>query len=68
MIEKLQADLKLYMGQIEDLNKELGIIEEKKKEIIRVGTRLEGVVAYLRKVVEEESLKCGLASAEVRKE
>ena len=67
MITKLEEDLKMYTGQIEDLNKELASIEDKKREIIRVGTRLEGVVAYLRKVVEEESLKNGLPSTEAPK-
>ena len=53
MIEKLEADFKMYSLQIEELNKELGNLEEKRKEIIRVGTRLEGVVAYLRKAIED---------------
>lgn len=54
MMEKLEADLKTYISQIEDLNKELTNLEEKKKEILRVGTRLEGVVAYIRKTIEDK--------------
>jgi prefoldin subunit 5 len=65
MIEKLEADLKLYTEQIETLNKELVTIEDKRKEILRVGTRLEGVIAYIRKAIEEEKAKqVGVTPAE----
>ena len=65
MITKFELDLKTYVGQIEDLNKELAVLEEKKREIVRVGTRLEGVVAYLRKCVEEEKAATQIQEATV---
>jgi hypothetical protein len=65
VITKSEADLALYIKQIEDLNKELNILEEKKREIVRVGTRLEGVVAYLRKTVEEEKASTQIQGATV---
>ncbi len=53
MRAQLEEDLQKYSNQIESLNKELSILEEKKREIVRVGTRLEGVVAYLRQKLSE---------------
>ena len=53
MLAKLEADLEAYSAQIEALNKELAGLEDRKKEILKVGTRLEGVIAYLNKTITD---------------
>lgn len=53
MIEKLKEDLAKYRAELEGLNTKLGALEDQKQQIIKVGTRIEGVVAYLKKTIED---------------
>ena len=53
MLAKLKADLVAFTAQIEALNKELDGLEVRKREILKVGTRLEGVISYLAKSIED---------------
>lgn len=51
MIEKLKSDLETYTAELEKLNKQLNSVEESRRAIIKTGTRLEGVVAYLKQTI-----------------
>ena len=67
MYEKLKEDLAKYRADLEGLGAKLASLEEQKMQILKVGTRLEGVVAYLKKITEEEELKCTLKAPEEAK-
>jgi molybdenum cofactor biosynthesis enzyme MoaA len=53
MIEKLKSDLVKYRSELEGLNIKLDSLEKQKQSIIQVGTRIEGVIAYLSKAIED---------------
>lgn len=56
--ENMKAELEKYRKELEGLNAKLAQMEEQKQQILKVGTRLEGVVAYLKKkIAEEEELE-----------
>lgn len=47
-LEKLQADLKKYDGEIEAVNKRLVELDDSKAKLLTHGRRIEGIVAYIR--------------------
>lgn len=48
MKEKLEADLKKYLTEIDTVNKSLAQLDEERARLIAHGRRIEGVVAYIR--------------------
>ena len=54
-LENMKAEMAKYRSELENLNSRLVGLEEQKQQIIKVGTRLEGVVSYLKKKIEEET-------------
>ena len=51
--ESIKKELADYQGKIGQLNKQLEDLESQKQNILRVGTRLEGIVAYLTAKLKE---------------
>lgn len=51
--DSIKKELSDYQGKIADLNKQLQDLEAQKQNVLRVGTRLEGIVAYLTAKIKE---------------
>lgn len=59
MVAKMKEDLAKYRAELEGLNSRLEKLEAEKQQIIKVGTRLEGVVAYLRQAIDAAEKEVG---------
>lgn len=53
---EVKDELKKYISEVKLLNGQLQELEERKGQILKVGTRIEGVIAYLRGKLSEEEL------------
>lgn len=49
----IEEDLKKYEKELTDINQKLTELETQKEKILRVGIRIEGIVAYLRAKMAE---------------
>ena len=52
-LERLEADKKKYESELVDLQKQIEGLDARKAEIVKVGTRIEGVLAYIRMRLSE---------------
>jgi len=48
MNEDIKAELQKYIADVKTLNSQLQELDKQKGNILQVGTRIEGVIAYLR--------------------
>jgi hypothetical protein len=46
--DEIKAELRKYVADVGSLNAQLRQLEAQKAEVLKVGTRIEGVIAFLR--------------------
>jgi hypothetical protein len=54
--DEIKAELQKYINDVKSLNAQLQELEAQKSRILQVGTRIEGVIAYLRSKLTAEEL------------
>ena len=55
----LQLDIEKYQAELMGIQKQLNELEAKKEELFRVGTRIEGVIAYIKLKMKEAAPQDG---------
>jgi predicted nuclease with TOPRIM domain len=53
-MDALKSDLTMYQKEMAAVQEKLTSLEEQKTQLFRVGVRLEGVISYINKKMEEK--------------
>lgn len=60
-MEDPKSEIAKYQAELTDINKQLAQLDDKKNQLIRIGVRIEGILAYLQQ--KEQALAAELAKA-----